>query len=267
MSDHTYQPGDLVERISTGEIASFEAVATHLPERFGDTIPVRHSSVGLSILTYWPSSDCRPAVDHAAELAAKDAEIARLKDIISKTMNVLGMDLKVYKRSGYPCEESDIPTNVGRLAEERLDAQIESRNKDSRIAALTATINGLSGDLMTPYLLGVEHGKDAMRGEVAKLEEQVADMNQRFCDGPEYEHLGKPYSRRMLEEEVTKLRKLCGMSLPWPLHDTVAKLVEATKAFLHKHNSDIQGWEEWHCAAQYGEEYAKKLRSAAEGGE
>jgi len=95
------------------------------------------------------------------------------------------------------------------------------------------------------------------RAEIA--EERVESITASLCVAAN--------NRETVEAENANLRNLCGMDLPWPLHDTVAKLVEATKAFLHKHDNDAQGWEEWHCAAQYGEEYAKQLRAAAEGGE
>jgi hypothetical protein len=82
MPNHTYQPGDRVERISTGEIAPFSEI---VESSFGNFISTQ-PTCGLEEIMgakaephWWPASDCRPAVDNAAELAAKDAEIARLE--------------------------------------------------------------------------------------------------------------------------------------------------------------------------------------------
>jgi hypothetical protein len=114
----------------------------------------------------------------------------------------------------------------------------------------------------------VDHAAEqaAKDARIAELEAQVSaekDAYHKLANEAQ-----EKYTRLfVVERENANLRNLCGMDLPWPLHDTVAKLVEATKAFLHKHDNDAQGWEEWHCAAQYGEEYAKQLRAAAEGGE
>ena len=243
----TYAPGQLVERISTGERALFVSTQTMGVLRVEIT-----DTTGYNARAFWTTDDCHPVDDHPEQ----SEELEMLRGILAHIEE--GHTIHCAKRMAYgdgECE-CDMVGNgrdtiaVVALKEElaakdaeiaRLNAEINTCGEThvemvheasllrKKIDELTATINGLSDDLITPYLLSVEHGKDAMRGEVAKM------------------------------------RKLCGMNLPWPLHDTVAKLVEATKAFLHKHNSDIQGWEEWHCAAQYGDEYAKQLRAAAEG--
>lgn len=96
MNDHTYQPGDLVERISTGDRAKYIRTNDAAQE---DTILVTlHCVEDGEMLLCWPASDCRPAVDHAdivkieqalarhqcaAEMAAKEAIIADLKKLIS----------------------------------------------------------------------------------------------------------------------------------------------------------------------------------------
>lgn len=72
--DHTYTPGQLIERISTRE---------RLPFAF---YPCLIDGVAVSsegVIRFWPADDCRP-VDHTERdlekvIAAKDAEIARLE--------------------------------------------------------------------------------------------------------------------------------------------------------------------------------------------
>jgi hypothetical protein len=55
-----------------------------------------------------------------------------------------------------------------------------------------------------------------------------------------------------------------GMDTPWPLHDVVAKLIEATQHLLDHHQCDVHGHEEFRTAANRGHEYLAALRSPAE---
>ena len=59
MPDHTYKPGDLVERISTGERATYCGVA----------FMMRVTCEKGAIVDYiiWPGSDCRPVVNTKQE--------------------------------------------------------------------------------------------------------------------------------------------------------------------------------------------------------
>lgn len=72
---YEYNKGGLVERISSGARLPFVRNA-------GKQIHVLASeNENARTMVAWPASDCRPAVDHAAELAAKDAEIEKLRGL------------------------------------------------------------------------------------------------------------------------------------------------------------------------------------------
>jgi hypothetical protein len=54
---------------------------------------------------------------------------------------------------------------------------------------------------------------------------------------------------------------LLGMDTPWPLHETVAKLIQATEHLLGHHQCDVHGHEEFRTAANRAKEYLAALRS------
>lgn len=61
-----------------------------------------------------------------------------------------------------------------------------------------------------------------------------------------------------------------GMDTPWPLHDVLAKLVQATEHLLNVHACDAHGHEEFGIAAQRGKQIhalllANRPRVAIEG--
>jgi len=67
----TYAPGQLVERISTGERLRFN----HVPKfRFATIekigVITYEDRDGIYTLDFWPADDCRPVVDNAEELKA-----------------------------------------------------------------------------------------------------------------------------------------------------------------------------------------------------
>lgn len=87
MSDHTYTTGDKVERISTGVILKYRKRCTLF---WGDAILVETCCIeDGTIGVWWPASDCRPAIDPAVTLAAKDARIEWLEQKLSDKQRVV----------------------------------------------------------------------------------------------------------------------------------------------------------------------------------
>lgn len=48
------------------------------------------------------------------------------------------------------------------------------------------------------------------------------------------------------------------MQEPWPIHDVVSKLVEASEILLHKKNYDGHGWEEISHAVAYAKQWLEE---------
>lgn len=92
MPDHIYTPGELVKRISTGELATFHhgPIFEEPPQ-----LICKVSSIAKSLddytFVFWPASDCRPVVDASKALATETAivkqyesEVARLNTRIAE---------------------------------------------------------------------------------------------------------------------------------------------------------------------------------------
>ena len=70
--------------------------------------------------------------------------------------------------------------------------------------------------------------------------------------------LTDPYTtsalRREAAERIQWLENLHGMGTPWPLHEVLGKLIEATEHLLDHHACDTHGHEEFRTAANRGRE-------------
>lgn len=65
--------------------------------------------------------------------------------------------------------------------------------------------------------------------------------------------------------ERERLRAAFGMSESWPLHDVLAKLIEATQHLLDQHGCDAHGYEEFRHAANVGKDYLGRISDALSG--
>lgn len=62
--------------------------------------------------------------------------------------------------------------------------------------------------------------------------------------------------------ERDRLLSVIGMDSPWPLHDVIGKLVEATEHMLADHDCDCHGHEEFQIAARRGRELREAIMAA-----
>jgi|GEM_PF-3705464 len=133
MSEHTYSYGQLVERISTRERAQYAhgPIFDHPPQLICGVSSV--ADKGKAVV-FWPASDCRPAVDHAAELAAKDAEIAKLKAFVDNICGLIGFD----------GERTEFDAILDRVRIQKKDAAklwLAEKKYEQRIAELEAQVS------------------------------------------------------------------------------------------------------------------------------
>ncbi len=65
------------------------------------------------------------------------------------------------------------------------------------------------------------------------------------------------------KQYLSELRAVLGLDQPWPLHDVLAKLIEAAQHLLVDHNCDVLGHEMFGHAMRRGEEYLEVLHDAS----
>lgn len=65
-----------------------------------------------------------------------------------------------------------------------------------------------------------------------------------------------------MTDSLTSNLRSTGMDTPWPLHDVLARLIEATEHLLHYHSCDMHGHEEWGAAVASGKTLLQAIHAA-----
>lgn len=229
MPDHIYTPGDLVERVGTGERSHFVRLVNG-----GTEVETNH--------WYATASDCRPVSDHnmkkcpncencitnlRKDNAAKDARIVELEGIIKQSMRDLGMTQTAVQRSGILCGEKDLPFWISNLNSALSRLEREKSELEAQLSHIE------------------EYGTQEINAAIG-LRQCIAELNVELAASVEQE---------------SKLRKLCGEAAVactnLPEHDACTRETRKCESCFECKNI---GW----CG--YGT-VARKLRAAAEGGE